>query len=118
MKKLIVVVSLLLTGCFGPYEHTQNTVDTINDQKLNTAKISIQSTLSAINHTYLLEPNKFSKKDDFYCIDITKLAVSSSYSSGKACINDAGQTKAIDIVFENYICNGSSNSLECVKVDK
>lgn len=118
MKKIIIVCCFLLTGCFSSAVGPKETVDAISDQKLAATKISVQSILALVNQKYLLEPKTFSKQENFYCISVTKLDVNDEFKSGLVCINNAGQTKAIDVVYGNYICSGSSNNMECEKVDK
>lgn len=118
MKKAIILCCILLTGCFSSVGGPKETIDTINDQKLAAAKISVQTTLALVNQKYLLESNKFTKKDNYNCIDIIKLDVNDEFKSGFACINNNGHTKAIDIIYGSYICNGDSSSMECEKVDK
>lgn len=118
MKKIVIMCCFLLTGCFNNVGGTKETVDTINDQKLAAAKLSVNNVLSVISQKYLLEADKFSKNDDYYCIKVTSLEVSNKFTNGVACINNSGQTKAVDIVYDSYICNGISTSLECEKIDK
>lgn len=116
MKKILLITFIFLTGCFSDLKTPKENIENISEQKIVAIKLSVKNVLKMAEQKYILESNKFINLENYYCISIEDLNVSKQFISGYACINN-NETKAKDIIYNGYICNGDYNSLECEKND-
>ena len=111
MKRVLsILLLLLLVGCMEPTSPVKETTSNIDSARLVKTKQDVSLLIDRVEQEYVLRPNSFTNN----CLDIHKY---DSKYTGRVC-HENNSFSAFNIENEYYNCNGTKNSLECIKIDQ
>lgn len=115
MKKIsIIIVLLILTGCGTSSNVVTNkpkeTIEQIDTARDASVKQEVLNMLQTAEMNYISNYESFNNN----CIDVSKL---NNKYTGKICMKN-NDFYAINVSQENYVCNGTKTTMECIKNDQ